>query len=142
MSSDLNLEAVTNETEVTAPALLVKPSRRTAYATSENFKCPVELAIRIIGGKWKPIILWHLREDKKRFGELKREISGITVKMLAQQLRELEQDGILARKMFYEVPPRVEYSLTDIGRSLEPVMNELCNWGTMYREKIVPKPAN
>src|SRR6185437_1571465 len=90
-----------------------------------SINCPVELAIRIIGGKWKPVIIWHLRENKKRFGELKREIKGITVKMLAQQLRELEQDGLIDRKMFYEVPPRVEYSLTSLGQSLEPALKAL-----------------
>ena len=110
-----------------------KPPRRVLTAST----CPVELAIRIIGGKWKPVILWHLREDKKRFGELKKSITGITVKMLAQQLRELEQDGIVSRKMFYEVPPRVEYSLTDMGRSLDPVLKEMCAWGKDYQAKML-----
>ncbi len=99
--------------------------------------CPVELAIRLIGGKWKPVIIWRLRESKKRFGELKREIKGITVKMLAQQLRELEHDGLIDRKMFYEVPPRVEYSLTSLGRSLEPALRELANWGRSYQAMLV-----
>ncbi len=102
-----------------------------------SIHCPVELAIRVIGGKWKPVIMWHLRENKKRFGELKREIKGITVKMLAQQLRELEQDGLIDRKMFYEVPPRVEYSLTDLGRSLEPALNALCEWGRTFRTTLI-----
>ena len=99
--------------------------------------CPVELAIRLIGGKWKPVIIWRLRDTKKRFGELKREIKGITVKMLAQQLRELEHDGLIDRKMFYEVPPRVEYSLTDLGRSLEPALRELANWGRSYQTMLI-----
>lgn len=102
-----------------------------------SINCPVELAIRIIGGKWKPVIIWHLREEKKRFGELKKEIKGITVKMLAQQLRELEQDGLVSRKMYYEVPPRVEYSLTELARELEPALNELAAWGKKYRALAV-----
>lgn len=102
-----------------------------------SIHCPVELAIRIIGGKWKPVIIWRLRESKKRFGELKREIKGITVKMLAQQLRELEHDGLIDRKMYYEVPPRVEYSLTDLGRTLEPALRELAHWGRSYQSMLV-----
>ena len=112
-----------------------KTSRTPSKRAQDSSQCPVELAIRIIGGKWKPVILWHLKDDKKRFGELKREIVGITVKMLAQQLRELEQDGLVTRKMFYEVPPRVEYSLTEIGRSMEPILTALCDWGKEYRQK-------
>jgi len=116
--------------------------RKTVRRALENTQCPVELAIRIIGGKWKPVILWHLKDATKRFGELKREIPGITVKMLAQQLRELEQDGIISRKMFYEVPPRVEYSLTDMGRSLDPVLSAMCSWGKMYSETVLNKTSN
>jgi len=114
-------------------------SKRIAEAASA--KCPVELAIRVIGGKWKPVILWQLKEKTKRFGELKRDIQGITVKMLAQQLRELEQDGIISRKMYYEVPPRVDYSLTDTGRSLEPLLKAMNEWGEMYKAKVFGKPS-
>lgn len=109
---------------------------RVTKRTMAAIQCPVELSIRVIGGKWKPVILWHLRDQKKRFGELRREIKGITVKMLAQQLRELEQDGIIDRKVFYEVPPRVEYSLTQMGRDLDPVLFELAKWGQMFRTKM------
>lgn len=118
-----------------APLKPLKPNRRTLDAAKAD--CPVELAIRIIGGKWKPVILWQLKTDKKRFGELKRLINGITVKMLTQQLRELEQDGIISRKMYYEVPPRVEYSLTEMGHSLEPVLSAMCTWGIQYKEKVL-----
>lgn len=114
----------------------VKPSRRTKI-DSANTECPVELSIKIIGGKWKPVILWQLSEKTKRFGELKRDISGITVKMLAQQLRELEQDGIISRKMFNEVPPRVEYSLTDMGRTLGPVLKTMCEWSELYKKTML-----
>ena len=118
-------------------ALVKKMKTGGAKRALASVHCPVELAIRIIGGKWKPVIIWRLRDSKKRFGELKREIKGITVKMLAQQLRELEQDGLVDRKMFYEVPPRVEYSLTDLGRSLEPAIRELGAWGKEYRSKLI-----
>jgi DNA-binding HxlR family transcriptional regulator len=115
-----------------------KQKRRILEAAKGD--CPVELSIRIIGGKWKPVILWYLKTETKRFGELKRAITGITVKMLAQQLRELEQDGIIARKMYYEVPPRVEYSLTEMGHSLDPVLSALCDWGILYKEKALGIP--
>ena len=122
----------------TTPDPAFKGSKRVSVVAS----CPVELAIKIIGGKWKPMILWNLREEKKRFGELKRAITGITVKMLAQQLRELEEDGIISRKMYHEVPPRVEYSLTEVGRSLDPVLTEMCTWGINYSEKVLGRKTN
>lgn len=143
---DLNLESSTaedigssdtlNESKVTSVITEAVKSKGSKRALA-SINCPVELAIRIIGGKWKPVIIWHLRDNKKRFGELKREIKGITVKMLAQQLRELESDGLIARKMYYEVPPRVEYSLTDLGRSLDPAMKELSTWGKEFRAKLL-----
>ncbi len=130
------MEETKNLTPAEAPPTEARtPSKRTLEAAKG--KCPVELAIRIIGGKWKPVILWHLKASTKRFGELKRTITGITVKMLAQQLRELEQDGIISRKMYYEVPPRVEYSLTDMGRSLDPVLSAMSAWGKEYKEKVL-----
>ena len=92
-------------------------------------RSPVESALHAIGGKWKPLILWHLMEDMRRFGELRRQISEITQKVLTQQLRELESDGLVHREVYAEVPPRVEYSLTELGRSLESVLNVLCDWG-------------
>jgi len=131
--SSLNSTPTALESEPTPQPVKTKGSKR-ALA---SINCPVELAIRIIGGKWKPVIIWHLRDNKKRFGELKREIKGITVKMLAQQLRELEYDGLIARKMYYEVPPRVEYSLTDLGRQLDPALKELKVWGTEFRTQLL-----
>lgn len=89
----------------------------------------VETTLRVIGGKWKLLILWHVREEPKRYGELKRLIPSITEKMLIQQLRELEQDGIVTRSAYPEIPPRVEYAFSEYGKSLLPVMQALCEWG-------------
>ena len=92
----------------------------------------VQATLNVLGGKWKILILWHLKDDIRRFGELKRLMPKITEKMLIQQLRELETDGIVARKVYTEVPPRVEYSFTGYGRSLEPVLHALCDWGEAH----------
>jgi DNA-binding HxlR family transcriptional regulator len=107
--------------------------------------CPVEVALSVIGGKWKPLILWHLSEGGvRRFLELRRTIPGITRKMLAQHLRELERDGIVARKIFNEMPLRVEYSLTKYGQTLRPSMRALCDWGSRHEARMAKdgaKPA-
>jgi DNA-binding HxlR family transcriptional regulator len=96
-------------------------------------ECPVETTIGVIGGKWKPLILWHLGEDGiHRFSELQRLIPGITRKMLTQHLRELERDGIVARTIFNELPPHVEYSLTKYGQTLRPLLRALCHWGSKH----------
>jgi DNA-binding HxlR family transcriptional regulator len=97
--------------------------------------CPVEATLDLIGNKWKVLILREVFVGKRRFGELYKAIAGITQKMLTQQLREMERDGILNRKLFAEVPPRVEYSLTRYGRSLKPILNAMHNWGTRYMAK-------
>jgi len=89
----------------------------------------VEATMRIIGGKWKPIILCHLKHGRMRTGELRRAIPNITQKMLTQQLRELEDDGIVLRKVYNQIPPKVEYSLTDYGHSLNKILEDLCVWG-------------
>jgi len=91
--------------------------------------CPVTATMTIIGGKWKPIILWILRDDVRRFGEIKKLTPAITQKMLTQQLRELEKDKIINRKIYPEVPPKVEYSITDYGRTLVPILDAMANWG-------------
>jgi DNA-binding HxlR family transcriptional regulator len=94
------------------------------------------MTLKVIGGKWKLVILCHLTEGVQRFGELKRAMPDITQKMLTQQLRELEVDGIIHRKVFVQVPPKVEYSLTEYGESLKEVLNMLADWGQKHQEKI------
>ena len=103
-------------------------------------ECPVITTLEVIGGKWKPAILWELQnQDVSRFGELKRAVAGITQKMLTQQLRELEDDGIVQRKVYAEVPPRVEYQLTAYGKTLRSILDEMAEWGFkhMKQEKAV-----
>lgn len=100
-----------------------------------NQTCTTEtvgVTLRVIGGKWKPLILWHLNEKPVRFGELMRKMPGITQKMLTQQLRELEDDGLVIRKLYPEVPPRVEYSLSDYGKTLGPVLQAMSDWGRKH----------
>ena len=93
------------------------------------YACPVEAAIDVFGGKWKPVILWWLHQRTWRFAELRRQIPGITEKMLTHQLRELEADGIVERRVYPSVPPKVEYSLTEYGRSLKHALEAICDWG-------------
>lgn len=97
-----------------------------------EFNCPVEATIKLIGGKYKAVILWHLIEDKKRFSELKRLLPKATEKMLTQQLRDLERDGLIIRTIYPVIPPKVEYSLSNFGKSIIPVLNSMCNWGKNY----------
>lgn len=91
--------------------------------------CPITAAISIVGGKWKPVIIWILIPGPKRFGELHKTIPGIALKVLSRHLKELEADGIITRKVYAEVPPRVEYTLTEKGQSLNAVMDLLADWG-------------
>lgn len=98
--------------------------------------CAVEVTLAVMGGTWKPIILFHLLHGKKRFGELGRSIGGITKRMLTLQLRELEEAGIVQRTVYAEVPPRVDYELTELGRSLQPVLIAMRNWGNEYSQRF------
>ena len=98
----------------------------------ESMNCPVESTIELIGGKYKALILWHLSEKTLRFSELKKYISGATAKMLTQQLRELEAHDLIHREVFPIIPPKVEYSLTELGRSLLPILVAMRDWGTNY----------
>src|SRR5882762_3909951 len=98
--------------------------------------CGLEAALAVVGGKWKPIVLWRLAGGSRRFGELRRLVDGISEKMLIQQLREMEADGIVARKDYQEIPPRVEYALTEFGVSLAEALRPLCDWGREHMERI------
>ena len=98
-------------------------------AKNETY-CPVEATLSVIGGKWKVLLLWHLSTETLRFGELRKRMpEPLTQQMLTQQLRELEADGIVRRVVFAEVPPKVEYSLTDFGLSLRPILHTMADWG-------------
>ncbi|MBB6634964.1 winged helix-turn-helix transcriptional regulator [Cohnella thailandensis] len=111
--------------------------RKSKYSGCENEAegCPVEYTLEIIGGKWKGVLLYHLFEGTKRFGELTRLCSGITQRMLTLQLRELEQDGLVHREVYQQVPPKVEYSLTEYGRTLEPIIMSMKVWGERHKRK-------
>lgn len=99
----------------------------------EQATCPVEITLSLLGNKWKVLILRELFTGTKRFGELSRGVPGISQKMLTQQLRQMEEDKLVHRKVYAEVPPRVEYSLTEIGRSLSPILDAMHKWGNKYR---------
>lgn len=96
------------------------------------YSCMLTLAMDLVGGKWKMVILWQLRNGAVRFSELKRQLNGVTQKMLTQQLRELEGAGLILRTVYPVVPPKVEYSLADDGKKLIPALDVLCQWSTAY----------
>ncbi len=130
---------------------MISEERRFDYATVEKHKdrngvmrmsalkelpaCPVETTLMLIGDKWKVLVLRDLMPGTKRFGELKKSIGSVSQKVLTAQLRDLEEKGIVHRKVYAEVPPRVEYSLTELGRSLKPILDAMENWGTDYQTK-------
>ncbi len=97
--------------------------------------CPVEYTIGVVGGKYKPLLLWHLQNGALRFNELRKLVPKATAKMLTQHLRELEADGIVKRQIFPVIPPKVEYSLTKLGKSVMPVMQAMCDWGLKHRHR-------
>lgn len=109
--------------------------------------CPVEATLSVIGGKWKGIILYHLLQETKRFNQLQRHVPNATPRMLTRQLRELEDDGVVHREIYPQVPPKVEYSLTEFGKSLEPIIILMETWGKEYvgevlaRRELEDKPA-
>ncbi len=104
--------------------------------TDKRYYCPVEVTVDLIGGKWKPVILAHLKEGVRRYGELRRAMPTTSEKMLVQQLRELESDGLISRTVFDTVPARVEYDLTSEGYSLTPVLTALYEWGEKRCERM------
>lgn len=103
--------------------------------------CPVEGTLNLIGGKWKGMILFHLMSGTLRFNEIRRHLNSVTQRMLTNQLRELEADGFITRKVYAQVPPKVEYSLTEHGRSLEPIISALKVWGDTHLRSEAAKPA-
>ncbi|MFE0174515.1 winged helix-turn-helix transcriptional regulator [Streptomyces sp. NPDC059002] len=109
---------------------------------NEPYSCGLDAAVDVVGGKWKPMILWALHAEKTlRFGELRRLIAGVSEKMLIQQLRELESDGIVHREVYREVPPKVEYSLTALGDSLNAALIPLGVWGDEHMQQVVANKA-
>lgn len=102
----------------------------------KNYNNPVELALEVIAGRWKMPILWRLKDRKWRYSELKKSIGKVTHKMLSEQLKEMERDGLIKRKSFPVVPPRVEYSLTKKGKSVIPIINKLREWGIKFRNEF------
>ena len=103
-----------------------------------EYPCPVELTLSTLQGKWKVLILWHLRDATLRYSELKRRLRTVTHKMLSQQLRELEADGLVHREVYPVVPPKTEYSLTEEGRTLVPVLKQMQQWGLRHKHATPP----
>jgi DNA-binding HxlR family transcriptional regulator len=101
-----------------------------------NFICGLDAALAIVGGKWKPLILFHLAHNARRYGDLRRAIGTVSDKMLIQQLKELEADGIVDRIDFREIPPKVQYSLTTFGDTLARALQPLCAWGTEHMTEV------
>jgi DNA-binding HxlR family transcriptional regulator len=101
-----------------------------------QYQCSMELTLDLIGGKWKSLILWHLGENTLRFSELKKTLPQVTQKMLTQQLRDLEAHGLVHRFIYTQIPPKVEYSLTEAGKSLLPILDTLCQWGLNYATEV------
>lgn len=104
--------------------------------TETNFQCGLEAVLEILGGKWKPLILFHLASGAKRTGQLRRLVTNVSEKMLIQHLKEMMDDGIIRRIDFQTVPPHVEYELTDFGQSLAKVLAPLCEWGTRHMPEV------
>lgn len=102
----------------------------------KDYDCYIALTLDLIGGKWKTLILWYLLDGKKRFGELKKLLPKCTQRMLTHQLRELERDGIVDRKIYRQIPPKVEYSLNDRGETLRPILEMSCEWGTKWSNEV------
>lgn len=109
-----------------------------AIPAKELPACPVETTLTLIGDKWKVLILRDLMPGTKRFGELKRSVGNVTQKVLTAQLRQMEESGLLTRTVYAEVPPRVEYTLTELGYSLKPVLDAMWSWGEAYKSKSAP----
>ncbi len=127
---------VTNRKEETK---MTRNMREGAMNVRRHECCPMEAAMDVIGGRWKGVILYHLLDGPKRFGELGRRLPGVTQRMLTLQLRELEEDEVVHREIFKQIPPKVEYSLTEFGKSLEPTIALMCGWGQQYLDRQAAK---
>ncbi|GAB6154671.1 helix-turn-helix domain-containing protein [Desulfosporosinus burensis] len=102
---------------------------------NNEYQCSMELTLALIGGKWKALILWHLADKTLRYSELRKTLPNVTPKMLTQQLRELEDSGLVKRFIYTQIPPKVEYSLTQAGKSLLPILDTMCKWGQNYADE-------
>lgn len=103
------------------------------------YNCPVDVALEVLGGKWTIQVLWYLSQGVQRFGQLRRSIPGITQKVLTRELRALEGHGVVQRRAYAQVPPRVEYSITSYGRTLDPLLDVMCEWGIEHaRRRSLP----
>ena len=103
-----------------------------ANLDDKSFQCPLELTMALVGGKWQCVILWHLRKHSLRFNQLKRRLGDITPKMLTQQLRDLEENDLIYRKVYPVIPPKVEYGLTEYGKTFVPILKSMYMWGDQY----------
>ncbi|MFZ5999568.1 MAG: winged helix-turn-helix transcriptional regulator [Bacteroidota bacterium] len=122
--------------------MLINNQEKIFLIEGKEYHCAMDVTMDYIGGKWKTVVLWYLRKDKKRFSELRKLIPNITEKMLSLQLKGLENDGLVKRKVYPEVPPRVEYYLTDFGKTLLPMLEEIARWGRTLGEtkgKLIDK---
>jgi DNA-binding HxlR family transcriptional regulator len=129
---------IEGQTEIKSMAVTAKNMKQ-SNACQFDSSCPVENALKLISGKWKPVILFQLSKGTHRFGELERSISGITQRILILQLRELERDGMIKRKVYTEVPPKVEYSLTEAATNIGPILAAFGEWFENHSEKLAHK---
>lgn len=111
--------------------MIINEKEYLIHMDGRHFHCPMDVTMHFIGGKWRSVVLWYLREEEQRFSELLRQMPQITERMLSLQLRKLEEDGIVQRKVHSEKPLKVVYSLTEFGHSLIPMLDEICKWGRL-----------
>lgn len=109
-----------------------QPAEKSMIFRDKQYKCSIDVTLAVVGGKWKASILWHLAQKTMRFSELQRQFCSTTRKMLTQQLRELEADGLVHREVYPQVPPKVEYSLTEKGKSIFPILEQMGEWGKLF----------
>ncbi len=134
IETEMNTEVSLHSAPAAVPDTVTTPG-----IYGNRLTCAVETTLDIIGGRWKVLILHELFQGVRRFNELHRALHGITQKMLTQQLRELQEHGIIHREVYLQVPPKVEYSLTDLGRSLEPILDAMHHWGVRYQASVRAK---